>query len=174
MRPALLLLVLAGLGTLPLWGSGYLERRVLEFLYFLALAQAWNLMAGYAGMISIGQQAFVGIGAYSLVVLAEDLGINPFLTIPLAAGGAIVLALPASWLLFRLRGAYFAVASWVIAETVRLAVNASIGWLGGGRGRTVRSLGQFDRHRGLITDWRPVRLFRTTRHLPPRLASPED
>lgn len=138
--------VLVALVSLPFWGGGSLQRTALEFFYFLALAQAWNLMAGYAGMMSIGQQAFVGIGAYSLVVFAEDLGLNPFLTIPLAAVVAMILALPSSWLLFRLKGAYFAVATWVIAETVRLAVNANIDWLGGGRGRTVRSLGQFDRH----------------------------
>ncbi|EKE69299.1 branched-chain amino acid ABC transporter permease [Celeribacter baekdonensis] len=138
--------ILAALITLPFWATGYTQRSVLEFLYFLALAQAWNLMAGYAGMMSIGQQAFVGIGAYGLVVMAEDLGINPFLTVPLAAILAVILAVPVSWLLFRLKGAYFAVATWVIAETVRLTVNANIDWLGGGRGRTVRSLGQFDRH----------------------------
>lgn len=143
---ALLGAVLLALVALPFWGGGALQRSALEFFYFLALAQAWNLMAGYAGMMSIGQQAFVGAGAYSLVVLAEDLGLNPFFTIPLAAVVAMGLALPASWLLFRLKGAYFAVATWVIAETLRLAVNANIDLLGGGRGRTVRSLGQFDRY----------------------------
>lgn len=143
------ILILAGLGlvllSLPLWGSGYQQRSVVEFLYFLSLAMAWNLLAGYAGLVSIGQQAFVGIGAYALVVLAEDLGLNPFLTLPLAAAVAALAALPASWLLFRLQGAYFAVATWVIAEVLRLAANASIDWLGGGRGRAVRSLGGFDR-----------------------------
>lgn len=143
---ALLAIILIALVTVPFWASGYTQRSILEFFYFVALAQAWNLMAGYAGMMSIGQQAFVGIGAYGLVVMAEDLGINPFLTVPLAACLAVLVALPASWLLFRLKGAYFAVATWVIAETIRLVVNANIDWLGGGRGRTVRSLGQFDRH----------------------------
>ncbi|MFN4154360.1 MAG: branched-chain amino acid ABC transporter permease [Paracoccaceae bacterium] len=141
--------ILAGLGlallSLPLWASGYHQRSAVEFLYFLTLAMAWNLLAGYAGLVSIGQQAFVGIGAYALVVLAEDLGLNPFLTLPLAAAVAALAALPASWLLFRLQGAYFAVATWVIAEVLRLAANASIDWLGGGRGRAVRSLGGFDR-----------------------------
>lgn len=145
--PALIALgvTLIALVTLPFWGSSYLQRSMLEFFYLLALAQAWNLMAGYAGMVSIGQQAFVGIGAYTLVVFAEDLGVNPYMTIPLAALVAAAVALPSSWLLFRLKGAYFAVATWVIAETVRLAVNANIDWLGGGRGRTVRSLGGFER-----------------------------
>jgi branched-chain amino acid transport system permease protein len=137
---------LVALISLPGWGSPFLQRSVLEFMFFLTLAQAWNLMAGYAGMISIGQQAFVGIGAYALVVFTEDMGVNPFMTVPLAAVIAMLFAYPASWLLFRLKGAYFAVATWVIAETLRLSANASIEWLGGGRGRTVRSLGGFDRH----------------------------
>lgn len=141
-----ILLVIGGLLlSLPIWGDTFLQRSVVEFLFYLTLAMAWNVMAGYAGLVSIGQQAFVGIGAYSLVVFAEDLGINPFLTIPLAALSAMIFAIPASWLLFRLKGAYFAVATWVIAEGLRLVANASIGWLGGGRGRTVRSLMSFDR-----------------------------
>ncbi len=145
--PRLVLLAAVGavLLSLPLWGTTYQQRAVVEFLYFLSLAMAWNLLAGYAGLMSIGQQAFVGIGAYALVVLAEDLGVNPFLTVPLAAGVAVIAALPASWLLFRLRGAYFAVATWVMAEVLRLIANASIDWLGGGRGRGVRSLTGFDR-----------------------------
>ncbi len=145
--PRLVLLAAVGavLLSLPLWGTAYQQRAVVEFLYFLSLAMAWNLLAGYAGLMSIGQQAFVGIGAYALVVLAEDLGVNPFLTVPLAAGVAVIAALPAGWLLFRLRGAYFAVATWVMAEVLRLIANASIDWLGGGRGRAVRSLTGFDR-----------------------------
>ncbi|MFM2281699.1 MAG: hypothetical protein RLZZ444_3930, partial [Pseudomonadota bacterium] len=131
--------------ALPLWGNTFLQRSVVEFLYFLTLAMAWNVMAGYAGLVSIGQQAFVGVGAYSLVVFAEDFGINPFVTIPLAALVAAILAMPASWVLFRLKGAYFAVATWVIAEVLRLVASASIDWLGGGRGRAVRSLMRFDR-----------------------------
>lgn len=144
-RLVLFALVGAALVSLPLWGSAYQQRSVVEFLYFLSLAMAWNLLAGYAGLMSIGQQAFVGIGAYALVVLAEDLGVNPFLTLPLAALISALAALPISWLLFRLKGAYFAVATWVIAEVLRLVANASIDWLGGGRGRAVRSLGGFDR-----------------------------
>ncbi|ATN32288.1 hypothetical protein ACO34A_00465 [Rhizobium sp. ACO-34A] len=145
LRAALLVATCLFLLTLPAWGSPFAQRSVAEFLYLLTLALAWNVLAGYAGLVSIGQQAFVGVGAYSLVVLAEDIGINPFLTIPLAAVVAGIVALPASWILFRLRGAYFAVATWVIAEVLRLGASASIDWLGGGRGRAVRSLMPLER-----------------------------
>lgn len=136
---------LAFLASVPLWGSSFLKRSLVEFLYLLALAQVWNFMAGYGGMVSIGQQGWVGVGAYALVVLADDLGIDPFLSIPLAGLLVAILSWPTTWLLFRLRGAYFAVATWVLAETMRLSVTASIDWLGGGRGRTLRAVAQYDR-----------------------------
>ncbi|MDB5526992.1 MAG: hypothetical protein JWR51_95 [Devosia sp.] len=141
----LLAVSIAFLVSVPAWGSGYLKRTIVEFIYLLALAQAWNLMAGYGGMLSIGQQGWLGIGAYALVVLAEDLGINPFLAIPLAGLVVAALAWPSTLLLFRLRGAYFAVGTWVLAEVLRLAVTANIDWLGGAKGRSVRSLMNYDR-----------------------------
>ena len=59
-------------------------RVIVEFIALLTLAQMWNLLAGYAGLVSIGQQAYVGLGGYALMVLADDLGVNPFLAVPLA------------------------------------------------------------------------------------------
>ncbi len=116
-------LLLVALATLPWWDSdGSLRTPLTVILYYLALAQVWNLLAGYAGMVSIGQQMFVGAGMYSLLTLAEDVGLDPFLTIPLAGVVAAVLALPAGLVAFRLRGGYFAVGTWVLAEVVRLGV----------------------------------------------------
>lgn len=131
--------------SVPLWGSSFLKRSIIEFLYLLALAQMWNFMAGYAGMVSIGQQGWIGVGAYALLVLAEDVGVNPFLAVPVAGAIAAFLSLPTARLFFRLRGAYFAVATWVLAETIRLIVTANISWLGGGSGRTIRSVSAVDR-----------------------------
>ena len=65
-----------------------------EFFGLLALAQMWNLLAGYAGLISIGQQAFIGIGAYALCMLADRAGIGPFWSIALAGLVAAALSLP--------------------------------------------------------------------------------
>src|SRR5512132_2402049 len=86
-------LALGGLITMPLWGDPASMRRLVEFITLLVLAQMWNLLAGYAGLISIGQQAYVGIGGYALIVLADDLGVNPFLAVPLAGVVAVVVAL---------------------------------------------------------------------------------
>ncbi|MGE0279094.1 MAG: branched-chain amino acid ABC transporter permease [Rhizobiaceae bacterium] len=143
---AILAIAAVFLASVPVWGSSFLKRSIIEFLYLLALAQVWNFMAGYAGLISIGQQGWVGIGAYALVVLADDLGIDPFLSVPLAGLVVALMAWPITWLLFRLRGAYFAVGTWVLAETIRLAVTANIDWLGGGRGRTLRAVASYDRY----------------------------
>ena len=59
-------------------------RDLVELLTLLALAQMWNLLAGYAGLVSIGQQAFIGIGAYSLYVLGDKGDIHPFVAVALA------------------------------------------------------------------------------------------
>jgi branched-chain amino acid transport system permease protein len=137
-------IALAALASLPQWGTSSQMRTVVEVLSLLALAQMWNLLAGYAGMISIGQQAFVGIGAYAVLALAEDHGLDPFLAVPLAGAIAALLSLPLATVAFRLRGGYFAIGTWVIAEVVLLLVlNNSA--LGGGDGRTLRSLNQYDR-----------------------------
>src|SRR5207248_1744116 len=60
----------AVVASMPWWASSGTMRTGVELLYYLALAQIWNLMAGYGGMISFGQQAFIGIGGYVLVLLA--------------------------------------------------------------------------------------------------------
>jgi len=132
-------LVVAGLGAVPWLGDAGLMRAIVEFIALLVLAQMWNLLAGYAGLVSIGQQAFVGLGGYALIVLADDVGVNPFLAVPLAGLVAAVLALPTAALVFRFRDAYFAVGTWAVAEVYRLLV-ANTDVLGRGTGRTLKAV----------------------------------
>ena len=127
------LLVLA---SLPYWGGSGNMRLVSEMAYYLALAQLWNLLAGYAGLVSVGQQAFVGIGGYTLFYLASELDLHPLLALALAAPVCALMSLPMALLIFRLRGAYFAVGTWVLAETLQLAVSL-ITPLGAGSGMTL-------------------------------------
>jgi branched-chain amino acid transport system permease protein len=87
----------------------------------LTLASMWNLLAGYAGLVSVGQQAFVGLGAYFVLILAIH-GASPFAALPVAAVGCGVAALPMWWLVSRLRSGYFAIATWVLATTVMLVI----------------------------------------------------
>ena len=96
------------------------------------MASMWNLLAGYAGLVSVGQQAYIGLGAYLVLVLAQH-GLDPFLAIPLAAIGCAAIALPVSLLLLRLRGGYFAIATWVVADAFQLVISRFPS-LGGGTG----------------------------------------
>jgi branched-chain amino acid transport system permease protein len=102
----------------------------------LALAQFWNLLAGYAGLVSVGQQAFVGLGGYLLFALTVFGEINALVAIPLAGAIAFVFAFPTALVVFRLRGAYFAIGTWVVAEVYRL-VAAQVKDLGGGTGTSL-------------------------------------
>jgi len=132
-------LILAGLIGLPAWGDPSTMRILVEFIAVLVLAQMWNLLAGYAGLVSIGQQAYVGLGGYALIVLADDLGVNPFVAVPLAGVVAAAFALPTAALVFRFHGGYFAVGTWAIAEVYRLLI-ANTPALGRGSGRTLKAV----------------------------------
>jgi branched-chain amino acid transport system permease protein len=109
-----------------------------NFFILLIMATMWNLLAGYAGMVSIGQQGFVGLGAYATLYFAIK-GMNPFVAIPFAIIVCAILAYPITYLLFRLRGGYFAVATWVIADSAMLVI-LSIALLGGGTGKYLPGL----------------------------------
>jgi branched-chain amino acid transport system permease protein len=129
----LLGLVLFGLALAPYWADRAGLRLLAEAFAYLALASLWNLLAGYAGLASIGQQAYVGLGAYLLFGLAMLAGVPPLATIPLAGLIAGIVAAPVALLIFRLRGAYFAIGTWVVAEVLRLLAS-QISPLGGGSG----------------------------------------
>ena len=104
----------------------------------LTMASMWNLLAGFAGLISVGQQAYVGLGAFFVVIFAQH-GVDPFVAVPLVVLACAVLALPISVPLLRLRGGYFAIATWVVADTCQLIVGR-IPSLGGGTGVTLPGL----------------------------------
>ena len=117
----------------PAWGDRLTLRLLAEVFTFVALASLWNLLAGYAGLVSVGQQAFVGLGGYILFALAMLAGVHPIAAILIAGPVAAVVAVPVAALIFRLRGAYFAIGTWVVAEVFRL-VASQISVLGGGSG----------------------------------------
>ena len=98
----------------------------------LTLASMWNLLAGYAGLVSVGQQAFVGLGAYFVLILALH-GLSPFAALPVAAIASGIAALPLWWLVSRLRSGYFAIATWVLAATIMLVIE-KFPSIGGGTG----------------------------------------
>ena len=133
---AVVVVILLALVLLPAVAGRNLIQDLIFLFYMLALAQCWNLLAGYAGLISVGQQAFVGLGGYLLFALTLIGGINPLLAIPLAGIVSAWFALPTALIVFRLRGAYFAIGTWVVAEVYRL-VFAQVKPLGGGTGTSL-------------------------------------
>ena len=145
------LLVIA-LAALPFVMTSSATDSLVNLFILIALASMWNLLAGFAGLVSIGQQAFFGLGAYAVLMLAEH-GVQAYLAIPLAAGIAALFAIPTSWLAFRLRGDYFAIGTWVIAEVYRL-VTERIDSLGGASGKSLTTLSSIDPvTRGALTYW---------------------
>ena len=150
-----LLLVVAA--TLPLWApeadAPAWMREFVEIACYFIFAMMWNLLAGYGGMVSIGQQAFFGCGGYVMLMLGNFAGVNPFVAVPLAALATGLVAVPVSRIAFRLQGGYFAIGTWVIAEVFRLSfANASA--VGGGSGTSLTALRGIDRAtRESVTFW---------------------
>jgi branched-chain amino acid transport system permease protein len=130
-----LVLVLV-LAALPVYGSRSLIQDMFFVFTMLALAQCWNLLAGYAGLVSVGQQAYVGLGAYALFGCISLLGIGPLTAVLIAGLVAGLLAVPTAAIVFRLQGAYFAIGTWVVAEVYRLLL-AQAKTLGGGTGTSL-------------------------------------
>ncbi len=122
--------------VLPAFASRSLVQDLFMILTMLTLAQLWNLLAGSAGLVSVGQQAFVGIGAYAMFAGVLLWGWDPMPAILLGGVAAVVLAVPTAFFAFRLAGAYFAIGTWVIAEVARLLV-AQWKVLGGGTGTSL-------------------------------------
>jgi branched-chain amino acid transport system permease protein len=109
------------------------RRLAMEILIVLAMAQGWNLLCGYTGLLSFGHHAFIGLGAYVLYMAVNTTGVSPFPVIALSATVATLVAL-AMWLLLRhLRGPYFSIAIWVLADSLRLLF-AQWDWVGSSRG----------------------------------------
>ena len=114
--------LLIALATLPFWGGPGDMRLVAEMSYYLALAQLWNLLAGYAGLVSVGQQVFVGLGGYAFFYMTGSLALHPYLALGLVGPLIALASVPLALIVFRLRGAYFAVGTWVVSEAVMLGV----------------------------------------------------
>jgi ABC-type branched-subunit amino acid transport system permease subunit len=115
------LVVIGVLAYLPYLVFSGTTSLLVQFFYLVTMASMWNLLAGYAGLVSVGQQAFVGLGAYFLLILAQH-GTDPLLGLPIAAIGCGVAGLAVWWLVSRLRTGYFAIATWVIASICLLII----------------------------------------------------
>lgn len=107
--------------ALPAFAGGLAIDKLTTLFVFVLLAMMWNLLAGYAGLASVGQQMFLGLGGY-FALRFVDAGVPPYMALLLGACGAALLAVPLSYFVLRLRGGEFAIAMWVLAEVVRVLV----------------------------------------------------
>jgi branched-chain amino acid transport system permease protein len=115
-----------------MFGQGTLNNLV-ELYFLVILAIMWNALAGYGGLVSVGQQAFIGIGAYAVVYLSLEHSLNPYLAMLLATLFGAALSIPIAAVVLWLRGGAFAVGMWVVAEVCAILVSLDAA-LGGGTG----------------------------------------
>jgi branched-chain amino acid transport system permease protein len=110
-------------------------------LILVLMAVMWNALAGYGGLISIGQQAYIGLGAYATVWLCNH-SVNPFLAMVIATLFCGAVSVPLSFLLLRFRGAQFAIGTWVVAEALAIWVSFDSA-LGAGTGTSLLQLDSY-------------------------------
>jgi branched-chain amino acid transport system permease protein len=134
--------VAALLATVPLLFEANLVQRLTNLLILVLLAAMWNALAGYGGLLSVGQQAFIGIGAYGTVFFA-GLGVSPYPAMVLATLLAGFISVPISFFALRLRAAQFAIGMWVIAEVISILARLDQN-LGAGTGISLIQLNQFE------------------------------
>jgi len=120
-RLIIIVLFLIVLTTLPLWASRYAVSVLLLIYLYMTVASMWNLLAGYSGLISLGQQMFIGIGGYTLAVVSMYYGIPIFLGVLLGGVLSVILAILISQPVFRMKGVYFAIGTWIIAEALGIS-----------------------------------------------------
>ncbi|MHB8868150.1 MAG: branched-chain amino acid ABC transporter permease [Thermoleophilia bacterium] len=130
------------LAFVPVTLSANVTQKLTAFFILVMLATMWNALAGYGGLVSVGQQAYIGIGAYGTVWLAHQ-GVSPYPAMMLATLFSGVVAVVFSFLLLRLRGGQFAIATWVVAEVFRVVVSLDKG-LGAGTGISLIELNRYD------------------------------
>ena len=145
------IVVVAVLAYLPYEVYSDTTNLLVDFFQLLIMASMWNLLAGYAGLVSVGQQAFIGLGAYFLVLLGQH-GIGPFPAIPLATLLTGIAGVAVWWLVSRLRSGYFAITMWVIASVCMLVI-IQISSLGSGTGIAVPGLTQGPAQLSADTYW---------------------
>jgi len=129
---ALLALLAAALVALPLAANSYFLSVATLVLYFAYTGQAWNVMMGFAGQLSLGHALYVGLGAYAAAALFTQFGIGPWAGMWLAMALCVAAGVAIGFLAFRfgISGVYFALLTIAFAEFTRIGFD-HIGWLGG-------------------------------------------
>src|SRR5581483_1155980 len=127
------LVALLALG--PVLLSENSQNNLIQLYFLVTLAVMWNALAGYGGLVSVGQQGFIGIGAYGAVFFSLQHSLNPYLSMLIATLIGGVVAIPVALVVLWLRSGAFAIATWVIAESFAILVSLDPNpAIGGGTG----------------------------------------
>jgi branched-chain amino acid transport system permease protein len=147
-----LLVLLALLVLAPLLIDRYLLSLMILVLYFAFVGQAWNIMMGLCGQLSLGHALYVGLGAYTAAALYQHFGLTPWLGMLAAVLVCVVMATLIGWLAFRfgIAGTYFALLTIAFAEFTRIGFD-HFAWVGGSGGFFLRVVQQG------TTDWLNLR-----------------
>ena len=151
--------ILLGLIFVPNFAQFSIQLKIVNLLILILIAGMWNVLAGFGGVVSFGQQAYIGIGAYTFIFCADTLKLNVLVSLVLAGIFSIVIAYPLSFIIFRLKGGYFAIGTWVIAEIIKLFVQ-QIEILGGGSGLSLAAFSSMDRENRIhFVYWTTLSIF---------------
>jgi branched-chain amino acid transport system permease protein len=147
-----LLVLLALLLLAPLALDRYLLSLMILILYFAFVGQAWNVMMGFAGQLSLGHALYVGLGAYTAAALYQHFGLVPWIGMLAAVAVCVAAASVIGWLAFRfgISGTYFALLTIAFAEFTRIGFD-HFGWVGGSGGFFLRVTQQG------VRDWANLR-----------------
>jgi branched-chain amino acid transport system permease protein len=131
----LLGLLLVALAAAPFLANDYLLTVLITILYFAYTGQAWNVMMGFAGQLSLGHAIYVGLGAYATAALYVHFGVSPWIGLPAAIAVAMACGAVIGFLAFRfgVAGVYFAILTIAFAEFARIGFD-HFRWVGGSSG----------------------------------------
>jgi len=132
MKRFLPLVVLAVLAVLPVIGlSSYMMHILILVLMWSAVGMAWNLLGGYCGQVSFGHAAYFGVGAYTSGIIYTKLGLSPWLGIPASIVVVTLFSLVLGFIVLRLRGPFFALATLASGEVMRVTAENMVDLTGG-------------------------------------------
>ena len=140
-RTAILVVGIVGLFVGPAFFSTDVTQKLTGLWILILMATMWNALAGYGGLVSVGQQAFIGVGAYATIYLTHA-GVDGYLAMAIAVLITAVVAFAVSFLVLRLRGGEFAIAMWVVAEVFRQFISFDKS-VGGGTGVSLTALSKY-------------------------------
>lgn len=141
-RVLLLLLVVIVLTVVSAFGDSYVKMIFMLIFLYMAMAQFWNLLGGYSGLVSLGQQIFIGLGGYTLAVAVLFYGFPIWLGVIMAGAVSVLFALVISPAIFRMSGVYFSIGTWVVAECLAIWFS-NWGYVEMGQGLFIKPAKQF-------------------------------